>query len=144
MSDEKELEPLSPEHQIVLNEYLKCWNKTRAYKKGFPKSSDEVARTMACRLFANANMKAHVQARLDESHMSADEALKMLAEIAHGKEPAKRVVETSAKGEIETLTYDPIGALDKILRVHGKYQDNLDIKLPEVITVKLVKSDDAN
>ena len=143
MSDEKEIKPLSAKHQMFVNEYLKLWNATRAYMVAYPTATEESARSLGAQLLANVSIKAALQLKLNESHMSADEALKLLAEIAHGKEPAKRVVTSSSLGDTETVTYDPMGALDKILRVHGKYQDNLEVKLPEKITVRLVK-DDAN
>lgn len=82
MSDE--LKPLSKKHQRVLDEYLICFVQWRAYKVVYPKSSDEVARTLASRLFADANFSAHLLARLNEAHMSADEALKLTADIARG------------------------------------------------------------
>lgn len=79
-----ELKPLSKKHQVFLDEYLKCFNQTRAYLKVYPSSSGEAARANAARLIARDNVKAHLQARLAEIHMSADEALKLTADIARG------------------------------------------------------------
>lgn len=80
MSDE--LKPLSKKHQRVLDEYLECWVQWRAYKKVYPNVTVESARAAAHALFTNINFSAHLQARLDEFHMSADKALKNLSEIA--------------------------------------------------------------
>jgi len=81
---ETELKPLSKKHQRVLDEYLVCWVQWRAYTKVYPKSSPEVARTLASRLFADDNFKGHLQLRYDEAHMSAENALKNLSDIANG------------------------------------------------------------
>lgn len=79
-----ELKPLSRKHQRVLDEYLIGFNQWRAYKKVYPKITDESARTMSSRLFADVNFLAHLTKRLNEAHMSADEALKLTADIARG------------------------------------------------------------
>jgi phage terminase small subunit len=80
----EELKPLSKKHQKVQDEYVTCFNQTRAYQSAYPDASYESARTAAARLFANDNFLAHLKARLDEVHMSADEALKLTADIARG------------------------------------------------------------
>jgi hypothetical protein len=82
VSDEKELKPLTKKHQRVLDEYLLCWVQWRAYVKVYPDKTPEVARVLSSRLFADDNFSAHLEARLNEVHMSADEALKLTAEIA--------------------------------------------------------------
>ena len=79
-----ELKPLNKKHKKVLDEYLICFVQWRAYKAAYPESSDDVCRTSSSRLFANDNFKAHLSARLNEAHMSADEALKLQADIARG------------------------------------------------------------
>ena len=81
MSD---LKPLNKKQKRVLDEYLICFVQWKAYKVAYPDSSDEVCRTSSSRLFADANFQAHLQARLNEAHMSADEALKLTADIARG------------------------------------------------------------
>lgn len=82
MSDE--LKPLSRKHQRVLDEYLICFNQWRSYKVAFPKVTDESARTLSSILFADVNFLAHLSERLNEVHMSADEALKLVTDIARG------------------------------------------------------------
>jgi terminase small subunit-like protein len=79
-----ELKPLSAQHQTVLDEYFLCWEKTMAYERAYPKASHNSAKTAAARLFADANFQAHLQARLSENHMSANEVLKRLADIGRG------------------------------------------------------------
>lgn len=84
MSEETEpkLKPLSDRHQVVLDEYMKCWNKTEAYKVAYPKASHSSAKASAARLFADVNFLGHLRERLDEMHMSADEALARETETA--------------------------------------------------------------
>ena len=177
MSDEKkELKPLIPEQQMIIDHYLKNWNQTKAYQLVHPKVSDTVARVLASRLFANDNFQAHIQARLKESHMSADEALQNMADMARGDiadmlddsgcfdfekarregktkllRKIKRKIRTDKDGsvteEVEFEMYDAQSANDKILRVHGKYQDNLDIKsngkeLQPVTIIEVIKSNE--
>lgn len=86
MTEEKKkaLKPLSKVNQKILDEYLLCFNQWRAYKKGHPKVTDESARSLSSKLFADINFAAHVAARLNEVHMSAEEALKLLADMARG------------------------------------------------------------
>lgn len=79
-----ELKPLSKKHQRVLDEYLVCWSKVKAYQSAYPDIKYNAAKSSAVRLFTDANFSAHFQARLDEIHMSSDEALKLLADHARG------------------------------------------------------------
>ena len=80
MSDE--LKPLSKKHQLFVDYYLQCFNATQAYLRVYPSSSTDAARANAARLIATDNVKAAIQERLAEVHMSADEALKLQADIA--------------------------------------------------------------
>jgi phage terminase small subunit len=79
-----ELKPLSKKHQRVLDEYLICFNQTRAYQKIYPKTTYDSAKALASNLFTDVNFSAHLQARLNEAHMQADEALKLMTDIARG------------------------------------------------------------
>ena len=79
-----ELTPLSKKHQVVLDNYLISFHQTRAYMVAYPSASETSARTAAARLFADGNFSRHLQARLAEVHMSADEALEILAAHARG------------------------------------------------------------
>jgi terminase small subunit-like protein len=83
MSDE-ELKPLSKKHQRFVDEYLKCFNATQAYLVVYPSSTRDAARANAARLIATDSVKAEITTRLAEVHMSADEALKLTADIARG------------------------------------------------------------
>jgi hypothetical protein len=91
-----DLKPLSKKHQRVLDEYLLRFNQTAAYQKVYPKATYDSARSLASDLFANTNFSAHVAARLNEAHMSADEALKLTADIARGD--VAQLMEVSSVG----------------------------------------------
>lgn len=75
---------LSKKHEKFVNEYLKCWNGTRAYMRVYPKSSYDSARANATRLLADDSISEIVAERIKEAHMSADEALEILAAQARG------------------------------------------------------------
>jgi phage terminase small subunit len=75
---------VNPKHQQFINEYLKCWNATEAYRRVYPTSSDDAARAHAARLVANGSVAEAIQQRIAENAMSADEVLSRLAEHARG------------------------------------------------------------
>ncbi len=79
-----ELKPLNKAQQVFVSEYLKCFNGTEAYSRAYPKAKRDSARANAADLLANTSVKAEIEARLAEIHMSADEALKLMADIARG------------------------------------------------------------
>ena len=160
MSDEKK--PLSKKHQRFINEYLRRWNGTRAYMAVYPKSSYEAAMVSASELLRTPKIAEVISARLNESHMSADEALEILAAQARGdigvftdrlgqldiqaakdagisrliKKFKQRTVTKIGKGDkdddtethdVEIELYDAQAAVDKILKVHGKFTDRVDL-----------------
>ncbi len=178
---EIELKPLSKRHQVVLDEYLVSFSKVKAYQKAFPNSTYDSARSASARLFANVSFSSHLQSRLAEVHMSADEAVKLLSDMARadiGKfaeakgngwifdmEKAKKSGMTKLikkirqkttvypiKGmeetELEIELHDSQAALDKVLRIHGKYKDNLNLqnfdlsKLTEEQLTRLANGED--
>lgn len=81
MTDSK---PLSRKHQKFVNEYLVRWNGTRAYMAVYPKAQYESAMVGASELLRNPKIAEVIAARIQESQMSADEALKLQTDIARG------------------------------------------------------------
>lgn len=160
-----ELKPLNRKHQRFVEEYLQTFNGTQAYLRVYPKSTYDAARANAARLLASDNIAAAVKERLDEAHMSADEALKLLSGMARGdiaelmdvtsmgfvldikkaqekgltrlikKVKQKTVTKIGKKEddedtevhELEVELYDAQAAIDKILKVHGRYLDRVDV-----------------
>lgn len=156
MSEEKP--KLSKADEVFVSEYLLGFNATSAYKKAHPSVKDTTAASNGWRLLRKAEIQAAIKERLDEVHMGADEALKLLADIARGdvtefitpfgnididkiresgrgrliKKIKQRTITKIGKSDkdedTETLDteielYDAQSALDKILKVHGKYSD---------------------
>lgn len=73
---------LNKRQQVFIDEYLKCFNGAEAARRaGY---SEKSARQTASELLSNPDISEHIQARLSEVHMSADEALKLTADIARG------------------------------------------------------------
>ena len=146
-----DLQPLSRKHQVVLENYLVSWHQTKSYLVAYPSASETVARTMASRLFADANFQAHIKARLSEMHMSADEALARMTDIAKANigdfytgfgddlelalfeadgTPKKNTglikrikIKRSARGDVETELelHSAQRAQEKILELNGKF-----------------------
>lgn len=181
----EESKPLNKKHQRFVDEYLKCFNATQAYLRVYPNSTRDAARANAARLLATDNIKAEVQGRLDEAHMSADEALKLLADIGRGdigelldnnglldirlakssgktkllrKIKQKTITRIGKKEddddmeitEIEFEMYPADSAIERVLKVHGKLTQKVDLtsggeplKPPQIIeVVRTIKDDD--
>lgn len=76
---------LSAKHQQFVEEYLRCFNATRAYQAVYPTVGRLTAASNGYRLLReNPEVAEYVQQRLSETAMSADEVLMRLAEQARG------------------------------------------------------------
>lgn len=150
---------LTRKQKLFVDYYLQSFNATDAARRaGY---SEKTAYAMGWENLRKPEIKKEVDARLEEVHMSADEALKRLADMARGdigefansfggvdwveakqkgltklvKKWKVRTVTVQGKGEEadkeivteEIELHDPQAALDKILRVAGRYRDNLDV-----------------
>lgn len=73
---------LTKKQQLFIDYYLRSFNASEAARKaGY---SEKTAYAMGWENLRKPEIKAAINARLDEVHLSADEALKMNADIAHG------------------------------------------------------------
>ncbi len=82
MIEETPKKTLTRKQQVFIDEYLKCFNGAEAARRaGY---SDKTARQTASDLLAEDYISEQIQARLAEVHMSADEALEILAAHARG------------------------------------------------------------
>jgi phage terminase small subunit len=80
MSDEQEPKKLTRKQQVFISEYLKCFNATEAAKRaGY---SEATAYAIGWENLRKPEIKEGIDARLDEVHMSANEALKLTADLA--------------------------------------------------------------
>ncbi len=75
---------LSEKHKAVANEYLKCFNRSEAYRAVYPSVATDTAASNAWRLWQNPEMQEYISRRLSETAMSADEVLMRLGEQARG------------------------------------------------------------
>jgi hypothetical protein len=134
---------LSNKQKIFIDEYLKCFNGAEAARRaGY---AEESARVSASRNLSDPDIRAIVDARIAESQMSVDEALIRISQMArasitdvideYGEIDWEKVyknghlVKSISPGKFGTRIeiIDAQAALDKILRAHGKYKDNVDV-----------------
>jgi phage terminase small subunit len=77
----EEVKPLTRKQQVFVDEYLQCFNAAEAARRaGY---SERSAYSQGWENLRKPEIKAEIDRRLDEVHMSADEALKLLADIGH-------------------------------------------------------------
>lgn len=76
--------PLSKKHSAFLDEYLRCFNATKAYKRVYPHASVKSSQVNSSKLLSNAIIIAEYERRLKEMHMGEDEVLKLFADHARG------------------------------------------------------------
>lgn len=74
---------LSPKHQQFVNEYLKTWNATEAYRRVY-NCAYETANANGAKLLVNTSISDAIQQRIIENAMTADEVLARLAKHARG------------------------------------------------------------
>ena len=78
MSDEKEL---SPKHKKFADEYMQCWNATRAYMAAYPGATENSARRLGSLLLTNLDVKKYMSECYREQHATVDEVLAQLGRI---------------------------------------------------------------
>jgi PBSX family phage terminase large subunit len=146
MSDVK-LPKLTKQKKVFVAEYLQCFNGAEAARRaGY---SERTARYVARNLLNTPNVKAEVEDYLSKIQMSADEALVKLTQHARANiadfidndgaidwakvKESGYIVKSIVPGKWGTRLeiVDSQYALDKILRVHGKYKetDNTEIHI---------------
>jgi len=135
---------MTNKQRVFIEQYLIDFNATQAaIRAGYSVRS---ARQIGQENLSKPDIQAEIRERLDELHMSADEALKLLSDQARSSPEIfmtfeqgtwkldlpkayrdgklhliKSIVPTQYGLKIEL--YDSQSAIDKILRVHGKYKD---------------------
>jgi hypothetical protein len=80
-----ELAKLSVRDLETLDEYFRNgYNATKAYLSTHPDSSYNAARSSAADFLARPNVRAEIERRLAEKHMSAEEAIERITNIGRG------------------------------------------------------------
>jgi len=149
--------------KAFIEEYLKDFNATQAaIRAGY---SERSAYSQGQRLLNNDEVSEAIQERLNELHMSADEALKLLSDIARGdlgefvndfgmidisemrkagktrlikRLKVKTVVGEDEETHIQDVELYPAdAAIRDVLKVHGKFKDLGTDDNP--LTLKIVK-----
>jgi len=154
---------LTKKQRVFVDEYLVCFNASQAAKNAGYKAKN--ARQTGHENLTKPYIKSEIECRLAEIHMSSEEALKLLADMARGdigqvmditsigfnlnmkraqdlgltkiiKKVKQKTTTYIAKKEseedrevteLEIELYDAQAAIDKVLRVHGSYKNNIDI-----------------
>lgn len=160
MAEEEKEVKLTRKQQVFVDEYLKSFNATKAAElAGY---SEKTAYSIGWENLRKPEIAAAIQERLDEVHMSADEALKLTADIARGdigelldnnglldirlaknngktkllrkikQKTVTRIGKTDDDDDVEVTEiefemYPADSALEKILKVHGKFTDRVDV-----------------
>lgn len=75
---------LSFKHQQFVNEYLECWSATEAYRRVYPKATNETAGRNGHLLLKNTDISEEIALRVADKAMTADEVLSRLADHARG------------------------------------------------------------
>ena len=163
---------LTNKQRVFIDEYLRCWNATEAaLRAGY---SEKTAYSIGHENLSKPEISELIRGKLEEIHMTTDEALKLLADHARGdigefmdingmgfslqlldesgnrkntrviKKIKQKTTTFIAKNEsdedrevheTEIELYDAQAAIDKVLRVAGKYKDNVGVNLQAVIQV---------
>jgi phage terminase small subunit len=156
-----EMPVLTDKQRVFVEEYLTCWNAAEAARKaGYPETS---ARQIGSENLSKPDINAYIQQRLKEKAMSADEVLARLADHASGslddfltatgrsfrfdivkarKAGKMHLLKSISKGPkgVRFELRDPQSAMDKILRVAGKYKDKVEVTFDPVSLIEIVKS----
>ena len=132
MTDEKP--KLNKAQEVFISEYLQCFNATEAYSRAYPKAKRDSARANGSKLLADADISEAIQARLAEVHMSADEALKLTADIARGD--LTEFITPFGNIDIDLLRKSGKGRLIKKIKQKtvtkiGKKEDSDDVEVLE-------------
>lgn len=143
---------LTDKQQIFIDEYLKCFNATEAARRAGYSGTDNTLAVVGHENLRKPNIKEHIDQRLQESAMLADEALMRLARQARGdigdfamvesgsdlaEHPQSDIVKRFKKRiyrpknsdpyeEVELEIYDAHAPLVDIIKVYGLFTDKIE------------------
>jgi len=108
---------LTGKQQKFIDEYLKCFNATKAAELAGYTAKNGTLRSIGSENLTKPNIKKVIAQHFQASAMSAEEAVSLLAEIARGK------VDDGTKVKVS----DRNRALELIGKAHGIYTDKVQI-----------------
>lgn len=130
-----ETKPLTNKQKLFIDYYLQCWNAAEAARRaGY---SERSAYSQGWENLRKPEIQSAISARLDEAHMSADEALAILA--SHARGDIGEFLDISSVGfslDLEEAQKKGITKLikkieQKVITINGKQEDK------EIITTKI-------
>jgi phage terminase small subunit len=140
---------MNKKQQMFIEEYLRTWNGTQsAIYAGYSKKT---ARSIACTLLTNVDIKQEIESRVSENAMTTDEILARLADIARSN--FEDIIDIDEKGDLniglkvaaekrklhllkaviptkEGTKYefhDPVKALELLGKAQGLFTDKVDL-----------------
>jgi len=135
---------LTDKQRKFCDEYLIDCNATRAYKVAYPNvKSDGAVRACASKLLTKPNIKAYIDARLEEMSSakvaSAEEVMKYLTSVMRG-ECTEQIPLLIGEG-IQKLADKDIGAKERLKAAellgkrYGLFKDNVSLEVEPVVIV---------
>lgn len=147
---------LTVKQKLFAEYYAECLNGTQAARLAGYKGNDNAMGVMANKLLRNAKVRAVVDDLLKARHLSPDEVVYRLSEharadmtdfletgdlegfntidLAKARRAGKlkliksvRVTKSLNGGSVAIDLYDSQAALDKLMKYHGLYKENLDL-----------------
>lgn len=85
MAEDKKAKKLTKAQEVFIDEYLVLLNATEAYCRAYPKAKRASAASAGYELLRNLEIRAEIDRRFAERHMSANEALALQADIARAR-----------------------------------------------------------
>lgn len=115
MSEEQK--HLTNKQKVFIDEYVKCFNASEAARRaGY---SEKTAGSIGAENLTKPEIKAAIEAKLAEVHMSAEEALKLTADIARGD--VAQIMDVSGVGfSLNMKTAKELGLTKLIKKVKQK------------------------
>ena len=132
---------LTEKQRKFAEEYLKDLNGTRAYKASYPHvKKDSVARANASRLLTKANVRACIDAQLEQMHnentADAQEIIEYLSSVMRGKqkeEKLKGIGEGSQEiAEVAVSARDRLKAAELLGRRYALFSDNVNLTSSDI------------
>ena len=125
---------MTDKQKLFVDEYLKCMNVTRAYKKVYKNvRSDSVARSAGNRLLSKPDIKAYKEQRVQEIHdeNTADiqEVMEYLTAVMRGEQKDEVL---TMNGDIELLrsnTKERNKAAELLAKSYGAFEKNVNLSI---------------